>query len=166
LTRGSPDGPDDNSKGGRDMNDRCKTQRRAARPGRSGFTLVELLLVMVIITVLAGIIVPKFVHRSEQARVTAARADIANLGVALDSYEIDTGKYPTTERGLDALVVEPTDTRDWHGPYIKQGTPKDPWGNPYVYKCPGDHNASGYDLSSFGPDGRSGGDDIDNWSSQ
>ncbi|MCM8757300.1 MAG: type II secretion system major pseudopilin GspG [Candidatus Omnitrophica bacterium] len=134
---------------------------------KAGFTLVELLLVLVILATLAAIVVPKFTRRSEQARITAARTDIANLEVALDTFEIDVGRFPTTEEGLQALVEAPADTPNWKGPYIKRGVPKDPWGNPYQYKCPGDHNPNGYDLFSFGPDGREGGnDDIDNWSAQ
>lgn len=135
------------------------------RRGRAGFTLIELLLVLVILTVLAAVIVPKFTKRSEQARITAARADIANLEVLLDAFEIDTGRYPTAQEGLGALLEEPGDIREWHGPYLTRGMPKDPWGNPYVYRCPGQHNTTSYDLYSLGPDGGEGGDDdIDNWS--
>jgi general secretion pathway protein G len=135
--------------------------------GREAFTLIELLLVLVILSVLAAVVVPKFTKRSEQARITAARTDIANLELALDAFEIDTGRFPTTQQGLAWLVEEPANLPDWQGPYIKRGVPSDPWGNPYVYRCPGEHNAEGYDLSSFGPDGQSGGgDDIDNWSTQ
>ena len=139
---------------------------RARAAGRQGgFTLIELLLVLVILTTLAAVVVPKFTRRSEQARITAARTDIANLEVALDLFEVEAGRYPATEEGLTALVEEPADVTEWHGPYIKRGVPKDPWGNPYVYTCPGQHNTTGYDLSSFGPDGQEGGDDdIDNWS--
>ena len=129
------------------------------------FTLIELLLVLVILTVLAAVVVPKFTKRSEQARITGARADIANLEVALDASEVDTGAYPTTEAGLAALVENPSGIKNWMGPYIKRGVPKDPWGHPYVYKQPGGNNTNGYDLHSFGPDGKDGGeDDIDNWS--
>ena len=130
-----------------------------------GFTLIELLLVLVILTVLAAVVVPKFTKRSQQARIVAAQTDIANLEVALDSFEIDTGRYPTTEQGLMALVEQPTGVKGWHAPYIKRGVPNDPWGSPYVYRSPGQHNTSGCDLHSFGPDGQDGGgDDIDNWS--
>ncbi|HOJ39120.1 MAG TPA: type II secretion system major pseudopilin GspG [bacterium] len=130
-----------------------------------GFTLIELLLVLVILGTLAAIVVPKFTRRSEQARLTAARTDIANLEVALDTFEVDVGRYPTTEEGLQALVEAPPEVTGWKGPYIKRGVPRDPWGNPYHYKCPGDHNTNGYDLFSGGPDGKEGGgDDIDNWS--
>lgn len=130
-----------------------------------GFSLVELLLVLVIIITLAAIVVPKFAGRSEQARVTAAHADIANLEVALDAFEIDTGRFPTTQEGLQVLLTKPTSVRRWNGPYLKRGIPGDPWGRPYSYRSPGRHNQDGYDLYSFGPDGQDGGeDDIDNWS--
>ncbi|MCD6417141.1 MAG: type II secretion system major pseudopilin GspG [Planctomycetes bacterium] len=138
------------------------------KPDRtSAFTLIELLLVLVILTVLAGVVVPKFVKRSEQARVTAARTDIAMLELCLDAYEIDTGRFPSTQQGLEALVKDPGDVQNWRGSYIKRGLPKDPWGKPYVYKYPGEHNDDGYDLYSLGPDGQSGGgDDIVNWETQ
>jgi len=143
---------------------RFTARRSESRVGRA-FTLIELLLVLVILTTLAAVVIPKFTKRSEQARITAARTDIANLEVALDSFEIDTGRYPATEEALAALVEQPADLKGWHGPYIKRGTPKDPWGHPYVYKQPGDHNTTGYDLYSYGPNGQEGGDDdIDNWS--
>jgi len=130
-----------------------------------GFTLIELLLVMVILTVLAAVVVPKFTKRSEQARITAARADISNIEVALDAFEIDNGRYPTTSEGLEWLVDEPTSMSNWKGPYIKRGVPKDPWGSEYVYRQPGRQNTRGFDLYSYGPDGSDGGDDdIDNWS--
>ncbi len=129
------------------------------------FSLLELLLVMVILTALAGIVVPRFAQRSEQARVTAALSDIAGLEVALDAFEIDTGRYPTAEEGLRPLIERPHDVRQWNGPYIRRGLPRDPWGNPYHYRQPGIHNPSAYDLWSNGPDGREGtDDDIDNWS--
>jgi general secretion pathway protein G len=142
------------------------TGSRSLRPMRAGFTLIELLLVLVILTVLAAVVVPKFTSRSEQARVTAARTDIANLEVALDAYEIDAGRFPSTDEGMRALVEQPSSARTWRGPYIKRGIPNDPWGNPYVYRYPGQHNLNGYDIHSFGPDGREGTDDIDNWSQQ
>ncbi len=147
---------------------KARTQTRRNRFRRNlerGFTLIELLLVLVILATLAAVVVPKFTRRSQEARITAARVDIANLGVALASFEIDTGRYPTTEEGIRALVEEPAGIKGWHDPYIERGVPNDPWGNLYVYRCPGQHNTSGYDLHSFGPDGQDGGgDDIDNWS--
>jgi len=130
-----------------------------------GFTLIELLLVMVILTALAAVVVPKFTKRSEQARITAAHTDIANLEVVLDAFEVDNGRYPTTNDGLLVLVEQPPDMKSWKGPYIKRGVPNDPWGNQYIYTQPGRHNTHGFDLYSYGVDGREGGDDdIDNWS--
>lgn len=132
-----------------------------------GFTLIELLLVLVILAALSAIVVPKFSNRSKDAKMTAAKTDIANLEVALDSFEIDTGRYPTTTEGIRALVVEPSNTNenDWKGPYLKRGVPKDPWQNEYVYKYPGQYNEYGYDLYSYGPDGiQDTEDDIQNWS--
>ena len=143
------------------MSERQECWVRRSRP--TGFTLIELLLVLVILTVLAAVVAPKFTNRSQQARVTAARTDIANLEVSLDAYEIDVGRYPTTDEGLRALVEMPPSARNWNGPYVKRGIPNDPWGSPYIYRCPGQHNVSGYDLHSLGPDGREGNDDIDNW---
>jgi general secretion pathway protein G len=143
---------------------RIKKEKIGSR-SEKGFTLIELLLVMVILTVLAAVVVPKFTKRSEQARITAAHADISNIEVALDAFEIDNGRYPTTSEGLKWLVEEPTSLSNWKGPYIKRGVPKDPWENEYVYREPGRHNTKGFDLYSCGPDGSEGGDDdIDNWS--
>jgi len=130
-----------------------------------GFTLIELLLVLVILATLAAIVVPKFTRRTEQAKLTAAATEISYIELALDTFEVDCGRYPTTEEGLKALVEQPSNADGWHDPYIKRGVPSDPWGNAYLYRCPGQHNPSGYDLYSFGPDGQDGGgDDIDNWS--
>ncbi|MFH0965933.1 MAG: type II secretion system major pseudopilin GspG [Planctomycetota bacterium] len=144
----------------------CERRNASARRDRDGgFTLIELLLVLTILAVLAAVVVPKFTRRSQQARITAARVDIANLEVAIDAFEVDTGRYPTTEEGLSALIEQPGDVKEWHGPYISRGVPVDPWENLYVYKYPGEHNTSGYDIYSFGPNGQEGGDDdIDNWS--
>jgi general secretion pathway protein G len=139
-------------------------RRRAARP--AGFTLIELLLVLVILAVLAAVVVPKFTGRAEQARVAAAKTDLSALETALDTFEVDAGRYPTTDEGLNALLNPPSGVKSWNGPYIKK-PPIDPWQNAYVYRFPGQYNARGYDLSSNGPDGQEGGaDDINNWSSQ
>ncbi|MFO8013906.1 MAG: type II secretion system major pseudopilin GspG [Phycisphaerae bacterium] len=144
---------------------RDRLRPTAHLPCRRGFTLIELLLVLAILAALAAMVVPKFTRRSQQAKDTAARVDIANLEVALDAFEVDCGRYPTTQEGLGALVDQPADATNWMGPYIKRGLPKDPWGNPYMYRYPGQHNAQGYDLHSYGPDGQEGGDDdVDNWS--
>jgi general secretion pathway protein G len=136
-----------------------------ARATRSGFTLIELLLVLVILGILAAIVVPKFSGRTEQARETAARTQIATFSTALDSFEVDVGYYPKGRNGLGDLFTQPRDAQNWRGPYIKNEIPKDPWQNDYVYECPGKNNTSSYDLLSMGPDGRAGTeDDITNYS--
>lgn len=131
-----------------------------------GFTLIELMLVVIIITTLAAIVFPRFVGRAKEAKIAAARAAINNnLAVALDLYEMDNSFYPATEQGLNALRDEPSSSpvpQNWKGPYIKRKS-VDPWGNSYVYVCPGIQNED-YDLYSYGPDGvEGGGDDITNW---
>ena len=130
----------------------------------SGFTLIELLLVLVILGVLAAIVVPKFSGRTEQARRTAAVSQISTFGTALDAYEVDVGSYPQGRSGLNALLQQPREGTGWRGPYLQKEIPVDPWGNAYIYECPGQQNPNGYDLSSMGPDGRAGtDDDISNW---
>jgi general secretion pathway protein G len=138
---------------------------RNKRVFQKAFTLIELLLVLVILAVLASLVVPRFAGRGEKARITAAKADIASIGLLLNTFEIDCGRYPSTPEGLQALVEAPASAKNWQGPYFENGRmPIDPWGKPYVYRCPGQHNANGYDLSSCGPDMQEGGgDDIDNW---
>jgi len=129
----------------------------------SAFTLVELMLVVTIIGILAALVIPRIAGKSEEARVTAAHADIyGGIKTALDSYEVDNGFYP---KSLQDLIQQPSNARNWHGPYLDPATlPIDPWGNPYVYYYPGKHNPSGYDLLSVGPDGKEGtDDDIGNW---
>jgi general secretion pathway protein G len=148
------------------MRIQIRNPKSEIRNRRAGFTLIELLLVLVILGVLAAIVVPKFAGRTEQARVTAAQTQIATFGTALDAFEIDNGYYPKGKDGLQDLIVQPRDAQNWKGPYLKGDVvPVDPWGNPYIYECPGRYNTSGYDLMSMGPDGREGGDDdIANWS--
>jgi len=133
-----------------------------------GFTLIEIMLVVIIIGVLAAMVIPNLAGRGEQARRAAAKADIeSNLSTALDLYELDNGRYPTTEQGLSALIQKPTATPEpmqWNGPYLKKKKiPTDPWGRTYVYVAPGRHNTDDYDLSSLGPDGMESSDDIGNW---
>ncbi len=130
-----------------------------------GFTLLELLVVMVIIGLLAGYVGPKYFAQIGKSEVKAARAQIDSLGKALDQFRLDTGHYPTPEEGLAALVVRQPSEPKWEGPYLAKDVPADPWGNPYVYKMPGEHGE--YDLLSYGKDGNPGGAaedaDIANW---
>jgi general secretion pathway protein G len=140
---------------------------RGAKITAAGFTLIEIMLVVLIIGILAAMAVPRLVGRSQEAKITAARADIeSNISVALDLYELDNGAYPTSEQGLLALVDKPSGSpapANWNGPYLKK-VPKDPWGSAYVYKCPGDKNSGSFDLYSAGPDAVEGNeDDISNW---
>ena len=132
---------------------------------RTGFTLIEIMLVVIIIGALAAMVVPRFSGRSEQAKVTVAKSDItALLPTALKLYELDNGMFPTTNQGLLALLEEPSESPippNWNGPYIEK-EPKDPWGRSYVYVAPGDHRPD-YDLYSKGKDEKKEEDDIVNW---
>ena len=122
---------------------------------RCGFTLLELLVVVAIISLLVGYVAPRYFAQIGKSEVTAAKAQIDALGKALDQYRLDTGHYPSTEMGLQALVKQPLNEPRWSGPYLRKSVPLDPWGNPYVYRSPG---AQGdYDLISYGKDGRPGG---------
>ena len=128
-----------------------------------GFTLIELMLVIIIIGTLAAMVMPRFVGRTEQARVAAAEADInTNIATALKLYEVDNGSFPTTEEGLDVLLNKPASSSRWNGPYLER-EPIDPWGKKYQYKCPGEHRTYDYDLYSLGKDGKISDDDIKNW---
>jgi len=132
---------------------------------RAGFTLIEILIVMIILGLLASLVGPKLFKKVGGAKQKTARAQIELLGTALDSYRLDVGSYPTTEQGLEALREKPQGVENWDGPYLPKDIPMDPWGNAYTYKCPGDHGD--YDLSSQGMDGKSGGEDeardINSW---
>jgi general secretion pathway protein G len=132
------------------------SQKPSRRRARRGFTLVELLLVLVILGILAALVLPKFTGRTEQARITAAQTQISTFGTALDAFEVDTGSYPRGPEGLTQLLVAPADVTGWRGPYLKSDIPLDPWGRPYVYEYPGRINANGYDIVSMGPDGQPG----------
>jgi general secretion pathway protein G len=138
---------------------------RIGRRASGGFTLVEMLLVLVILATLAAIVVPKMAGRSEQAKITAAQTQIANFSSVLDAFEVDNGFYPSTNDGLQALIEQPQGASNWKGPYLRGEIPLDPWGvNPYVYEYPGKYNEKGFDLYSYGPDGQAGTeDDITNW---
>lgn len=130
---------------------------------RDAFTLIELMLVVIIIGILGAMVMPRLAGRSKEARIACAKADIeSNIAIALDLYELDIGRYPSTEEGINALINKhPGLENRWKGPYLKR-KPKDPWGNPYEYRCPGTHT-NDYDLYSLGPDGNGSSDDIVNW---
>jgi general secretion pathway protein G len=136
--------------------------------GEGGFTLLEILVVVVILGILASIIVPKIMRRPEEARRTKAIIDIKAIETALNLYRLDSGVYPSTEQGLEALVEKPTTgviPRNWKEEGYLDKVPKDPWGTPYVYLSPGIHKE--FDLVSYGVDGVEGGEgkdaDIENW---
>ena len=115
---------------------------------------MELLLVLVILGILASIVLPKFTNRTKQAKVAATQTQIATFKTALDAYEVDNGYYPKGKNGLMDLIQQPRDSQGWRGPYLQaDAIPLDPWGNAYIYDCPGRHNPSGYDISSSGAPG-------------
>ena len=133
----------------------------------SGFTLIELLLVLVILAVLATIVMKNTSGISEKARVTTAKQQVKTIEGALDEFEIDVGRYPTSEEGLGALTEQPGNVKGWSHAYLKQKIGNDPWAHPYVYKFPGSKNSKGYDVYSAGPDGAEGTeDDIGNWNEE
>jgi general secretion pathway protein G len=145
------------------MNSSRFTSRSPRRRARGGFTLVELLLVLVILGILAALVLPKFSGRTEQARLAAAQTQIATFKTALDAFEVDTGTYPRGSDGLRQLIVQPADVTGWRGPYLSSDIPLDPWQHAYTYEYPGRLNPSGFDIVSAGPDGQFGtADDITN----
>lgn len=134
----------------------------------AGFTLIELMMVVIIIGILGAIVLPRFVGQADKAKKAAAQLEIRNIGMALERYEMENGAFPTIEQGLKALVEKPTSSpvpRDWGGPYLKDNeVPKDPWKQSYQYRRPSQNNHPDYDLWSFGPDEKDGTeDDISNW---
>ena len=135
---------------------------------QAGFTLIELLIVVIILGVLAALVGPRLFGRVGQSRQAAARVQIELLGAALDQFKLDVGRYPNTQEGLQALQQSPGNAPGWEGPYLKKDVPRDPWGNPYQYRSPGEHGE--YDLSSFGSDGAAGGDgeasDVTSWGTE
>ncbi len=140
------------------------------RRSTAGFTLIEIMIVVIILAILAAAVIPRLTGRTEQAKEARAKADVETLSLSLDLYSIDNGFFPSTSQGLMALRSAPTappTPNNWRGPYLKKNLPNDPWGNPYKYVAPGVHNKEDYDLSSFGPDGAEGNeDDIGNWEAQ
>ena len=138
--------------------------RQLKRSDRRGFTLVELLVVMVIIGLLAALVGPKLFPKLGKGKQSAAKAQIELLGQALDQFRLDVGRYPTTQESLAALVTNPG-VDNWDGPYLKKALPNDPWGKPYNYQCPGTHGE--FDIFSYGRDGAAGGEaedkDVASW---
>jgi general secretion pathway protein G len=143
--------------------------KRRERRRRAGVTLIEMLVVVTIIALFAALVGPRMLRRTDVARVTAARAQINSFMTALGAYKLDTGLFPTTEQGLQALRVAPQGVHQWQGPYLPQEIPVDPWGRPYEYKYPGDHGDEP-DVVSLGADGQPGGEsinaDVVSWKSQ
>ena len=146
----------------REKKGNCATHitHHASHITHRAFTLVEMLLVVTIIGILAALVIPKIVGRSEQARQTAAHADLSAIKTALDAFEVDNGFYP---KSIQDLVSPPSNARSWRGPYLEK-VPQDPWGNAYVYYFPGKRNSGSYDLLSIGADSKEGTeDDVGNW---
>ena len=139
------------------------------RKRRAGVTLIEMLVVLMIIGLFAALVAPRLFRKTDAARVTAARAQINSFMTALGAYKLDTGTFPLTEQGLQALRTRPSTATQWDGPYLPQEIPVDPWGRPYAYRYPGEHGDEP-DVISYGQDGQPGGDgfnaDVVSWKSQ
>jgi general secretion pathway protein G len=142
--------------------------RQPRRNRQAGVTLIEMLVVLMIIGLFAALVGPKLFHKGDTARITAARVQIKNFQTALGMYKLDTGMFPTTEQGLQALRERPNGLTQWDGPYLPE-VPVDPWGRPYIYKFPGDHGDEP-DMISYAADGQPGGEelnaDVVSWKSQ
>ena len=143
---------------------RPTTRRRSA--AQAGFTLVELLVVLVILVLLASVVAPRVIGYLGSSRTKAAKVQIHSLSTALELYKVDTGRYPSTSEGLKALISMPAGAQSWNGPYLtKKEVPNDPWGRPYAYRSPGEHGP--FDLQSLGADNQPGGtsenEDVTSW---
>jgi general secretion pathway protein G len=143
--------------------------KQGKHKSEAGVTLIEMLVVVTIIALFAMLVAPRLLKKSDTARITAARAQINAFMTALGAYKLDTGVFPTTEQGLEALRTPPAGVNQWQGPYLPQEIPLDPWGHPYVYKYPGEHGDEP-DIICYGADGKPGGEglnaDIVSWKSQ
>src|SRR4030043_538130 len=139
--------------------------KEETRPRERGFTLIEILVVIIIIGLLAALVGPKLFGKVSTAKLKAAKAQIELFGTALDALRLDIGRYPTTEEGLKVLREKPSGVERWNGPYLPKEIPVDPWGKPYIYKCPGEQGE--YDLITYGLDGVEGGEgenqDVVSW---
>jgi general secretion pathway protein G len=145
--------------------DYCDRMQRE-RPGELGFTLIELLVVMVILVLLASLVAPRVIGYLGSSRTKTAKVQIESLGTSLELYKLDTGRYPDAREGLNALVQRPGNLKSWNGPYLKKDkVPADPWGNPYIYRYPGQRGA--FDIISLGADKKEGGQgeeqDVTSW---
>ena len=142
-----------------------KRMRRQAA-GQSGVTLIEMMVVVTIIALFAALVLPKMMHQADRAKIASARAQINAFSTALGAYKLDTGIFPTTEQGLQALRDKPEGVENWQGPYLQKEIDNDPWGHPFVYHYPGEHGDEP-DIISLGQDGAPGGDgnnaDIVSW---
>jgi general secretion pathway protein G len=140
-------------------------KRDKSRPGGRGFTLVEIMIVIIIIGLIAALVAPRFFGKLSTAKQKTAKMQIEHFGTALDAFRLDVGRYPTSEEGLKALREKPSGAENWQGPYLPKEIPLDPWGAPYVYKSPGEKEE--YDIISYGLDKTPGGtgenEDIVNW---
>ncbi|WP_432695490.1 type II secretion system major pseudopilin GspG [Marinobacterium sp. YM272] len=141
-------------------------RKQSAKRGIAGFTLLELLVVLVILGLLASLVGPQVLRHVGSSKTKTAALQIQELGAALDLYRLEVGRYPTTQQGLEALVQQPSGTTNWNGPYLSKSVVRqDPWGNDYIYQAPGSHGE--YDLYSLGADGQEGGDgenqDVSSW---
>jgi general secretion pathway protein G len=140
------------------------------RARRAGVTLIEMLVVVTIIALFAALVAPRMLQKSDSARITAARAQINSFMTALGAYKLDTGLYPTTEQGLQALRSQPQGVNQWQGPYLPQEIPTDPWGNAYLYRFPPEGGGVEPEIISYGADAQPGGEgifaDIVSWKSQ
>ncbi len=138
---------------------------RKTRQQERGFTLIEIMVVVIIIGLLAALVGPRLFGKVSTAKQKATKAQIELFGTALDTFRLDVGRYPTSEEGLKALREKPAGAENWQGPYLPKEIPVDPWNKPYVYKSPGEHGD--YDLMSYGLDGAEGGEgenqDIVSW---
>jgi len=139
--------------------------RSIHRTRATGFTLLELLVVMVILGLLAGFVAPRYFAQVGKSETKVARSQVQAIEKALEIYRLETGQLPSSEQGLDALLTRPQNEPAWNGPYLRKAVPRDPWGRPYLFKSPGEHDE--YDLYSLGKDGRPGGDgqntDVTSW---